>query len=174
MKQPPSFEDPSKPHYRSKLDNALYGLKQAPHTWYSRLSLKWQALGFIPSKANISLFMYKKGVITIFLLVYVDDIIVTSSSPAAIDALLADLKADFAIIDLGPLHYFLGIEVKWTYDGILLSQEKYATDILLKVGMLACKPVATPMSTSEELSAHVGDQLSADEVTKYRSVVGAL
>jgi hypothetical protein len=40
--------------------------------------------------------------------------------------------------------------------------------------MLACKPVATPMSTSEELSAHVGDQLSADEVTKYRSVVGAL
>jgi hypothetical protein len=56
--------------------------------------------------------MYKKGVITIFLLVYVDDIIVTSSSPTAIDALLADLKADFAIIDLGPLHYFLGIEVK--------------------------------------------------------------
>jgi hypothetical protein len=81
MKQPTSFEDPSKPHYHCKLDKALYGLKQAPHAWYSQLRSKLQALGFLPSKADISLFMYKKGAMTIFLLVYVDDIIVTSSSP---------------------------------------------------------------------------------------------
>jgi hypothetical protein len=174
MKQPPSFEDPSKPHYHCKLDKALYGLKQAPRAWYSRLSSKLQALGFVSSKADISLFMYKKGSITIFLLVYVDDIIVTSSSSAAVDALLVDLKADFALKDLGPLHYFLGIQVKDTSDGILLSQEKYATDLLRKVGMPACKPVTTPMSTSEKLSAHVGDPLSAEETTKYWSVVGAL
>jgi hypothetical protein len=118
--------------------------------------------------------MYKKGTITMFLLVCVDDIIIMSSSPLAVDALLADLKADFSIKDLGPLHYFLCIEVKQTSDGILLSQEKYATGLLRKVGMLACKPIATPMSTSEKLSAHVGDPLSAEETTKYRSVVGAL
>jgi hypothetical protein len=138
MKQPPSFKDPSKPHYHCKLDKALYGLKQAPRAWYSWLSSKLQALGFVPSKADISLFMYKKGSITIFLLVYVDDIIVTSSPSTVVDALLADLKVYFAIKDLGHLHYFLGIQVKDTSDGILLSQEKYTSDFWRKVGMLAC------------------------------------
>jgi hypothetical protein len=65
-------------------------------------------LGFIPSKADTSLFLYHKSDITIFLLIYVDDIIVTSSSDHAIVALLRDLNDDFAIKDLGSLHYFLG------------------------------------------------------------------
>jgi hypothetical protein len=160
MKQPLGFVDYSKPHHHCKPDKALYGLKQAPHAWYSHLSLKLQALGddiiitSSPSKVDISLFIYKKNPITIFLLVYVDDIIVTSSSPAAIDALLLDLKTDFALKDLSPLHYFLGIEVKKLSDSIMLFQEKYATDILHRVRMLACKPVNTPMSTSEKLSAY--------------------
>jgi hypothetical protein len=91
IKQPRGFEDPSKPNYHCKLDKALYGLKQAPRAWYSRLSFKLQALGFIASKIDISLFIYKKGPVIIYLLVYVDDIIITSSSLVAIDALLADL-----------------------------------------------------------------------------------
>jgi hypothetical protein len=60
--------------------------------WYSRLSLKLQALGFIPSKVDISSFIYIKGSITVYLLVYVDDIIITSSSSFTVDALLSDLK----------------------------------------------------------------------------------
>jgi hypothetical protein len=104
----------------------------------------------------------------------VDDIIITNSSSSAIDALLCDLKADFALKDLGSLHYFLGIEVKHLSDGILLSQQKYATDLLRRVGMLDCKPVPTPMTSSEKLSARDGDPLAPDDVTKYRSVVGAL
>lgn len=76
MKQPPGFEDPSKPNYHCKLDKALYGLKQAPRAWYSRLSSKLLALGFIASKADISLFIYKKRSLIIYLLVYVDDIII--------------------------------------------------------------------------------------------------
>jgi hypothetical protein len=91
IKQHPGFEDPSKPNNHYKLDKTLYGLKQAPRAWYSRLSSKLQAFGFIASKAYISLFIYKKGPLIIYLLVYEDDIIITSSSPAAIDALLADL-----------------------------------------------------------------------------------
>lgn len=62
-----------------------------------------QALGSIASKADISLFIYNKASLTIYLF-YVDDIIVTSSSPKAIDALLADLRADFALKDLGTLN----------------------------------------------------------------------
>ena len=59
------------------------------------------------------------------MLIYVDDIIVTSSSDAAISALLRDLNTDFALKDLGNLHYFLGIEVSKNSSGIILSQEKY-------------------------------------------------
>jgi hypothetical protein len=107
-------------------------------------------------------------------LVYVDDIIVTSSSPATIDALLVDLKSDFALKGLGDLHYFLGIKVKQVPDGLLLTHEKYATDLLQKVGMLSCKLAPTLLSSSEKLSAHQGQALSPDDMTKYRNIVGAL
>jgi hypothetical protein len=107
MKQPPGFVSAEFPSYHCKLDKALYGLKQAPCAWYSRLSDKLQSLGFLPFKAGISLFHYHKGSITIFLLIYVDDIIIASSSSPAVDALLRDLKSDFALKDMGSLHYFL-------------------------------------------------------------------
>ena len=111
MRQPPGFVDPSGPHHLCKLCKALYGLKQAPRAWYSRLSSRLQQLGFIASKADTSLFVYNRSGVTIFMLVYVNDIIVASSSPPATTKLLADLQASFALKDLGPLHYFLGIQV---------------------------------------------------------------
>lgn len=61
-----------------------------------------------------------------FILVYVDDIIVASSTEKATAALLQDLRKEFALKDLGDLHYFLGIEVSKVRDGIVLSQGKYA------------------------------------------------
>jgi hypothetical protein len=163
MRQPHGFVDKNFPHHHCKLDKALYSLKQATCSWYSRLSHKLQALGFRHSKADISLFIYHKKSITIYLLVYVDDIIVTSSSPGAIDALLQDLKSDFALKDLGHLNYFLGIEVTHLDDGIVLSQDKYANDILHRVGMLSCKPVSTPYLP-----------LISYQLVTYQCVVGAL
>jgi hypothetical protein len=123
MHQPPGYADKIHPNYVCKLDKALYGLKQAPRAWYVRLCRKLEKLGFIPSKADTSLFYYNKGGHTLFVLVYVDDIIVASSSQAATDALLKDLQCDFALKELGDLHYFLGIEVKRLEDGLVLSQE---------------------------------------------------
>jgi len=108
------------------------------------------------------------------MLIYVDDIIVTSSSPEAVTTLLADLKEDFALKDLGKLHYFLGIEVKEDLDSITLSQAKYAQDLLKRVGMLGCKPCTTPLSASEKLSSYDGVPLSPEDATRYRSIVGAL
>jgi hypothetical protein len=63
-----------------KLDKALYGLKQAPWAWYSRLSMKLIQLGFRASQADTSLFIYRHGKVQMFLLIYVDDIIVVGSS----------------------------------------------------------------------------------------------
>ena len=109
MKQPPGYENPNAPHHVCRLDKSLYGLKQAPRAWFSRLSSKLQELGFLASKADTSLFIYNKSGIIIFVLVYVDDIIVTSSSSKAITSLLQDLGSAFALKDLGDFHFFLGI-----------------------------------------------------------------
>jgi len=174
MKQPPRFENKNAPSHVCKLDKALYGLKQAPQAWYSRLSHKMQALGFIPSKSDTSLFIYNKCNTHIFVLIYVDDMIVTSSSNEAITGLLKDLSAEFALKDLGDLHYFLGIEVKKHDNGLHLSQEKYATDLVKKAGLQGCKPSPTPLSSSEKLSLTEGQPLGQDDSTRYRSLVGAL
>jgi len=76
--------------------------------------------------------------------VYVDDIIiVVSSASQAVDALLTDLRDDFALKDLGSLHYFLGIEVSANEDDLLLTQSKYASDLIHRAGLTDCKAVAT-------------------------------
>ncbi|KAJ0962982.1 hypothetical protein J5N97_028104 [Dioscorea zingiberensis] len=174
MKQPPGYEDPNVPFHVCKLDKALYGLKQAPRAWYARLSAKLQSLGFPMSKSDTSLFIYNKAGITIFILIYVDDIIVTSSSDKAVAALLQDLSSDFALKDLGDIHFFLGIAVKKIKEGIILSQEKCASDLLTRVNMQNCKVAPTPLSPTEKLSAHEGEPLGPEDSTKYRSIVGAL
>jgi hypothetical protein len=132
MKQPPSFSSPTHPGYVCKLDKAIYGLKHAPRAWYSCLSTKLIQLGFRTSNADTSLFIFRRGSVQIFLLIYVDDIIVASSCDQAIDALLNDLWSDFALKDLGQLSYFLGIVVRLCSDGIILTQEKYTNDILCR------------------------------------------
>jgi hypothetical protein len=130
MKQPPGYEDKTLPHHICKLDKSLYGLKQAPRAWYSRLSTKLIDLGFKSLKAGTSLFFYHKGGVYIYVLIYVDDLIIGRSTPQAASVLLQDLKNDFALKDLSELHYFLSIEVKKTSYGIKLSQEKYASNIV--------------------------------------------
>jgi len=174
MDQPPGYADKSFPDYVCKLKKALYGLKQAPRAWYARLCGKLISLGFKSSKADTSLFYYNKGNQIIFVLVYVDDIIVASSSADATKALLSDLQRDFALKDLGDLHYFLGIEVKRNSGGLVLSQSKYATDILSRSGMDKCKAVDTPLPSTQKLSIKDGQLLCAQDATRYRSIVGAL
>jgi hypothetical protein len=174
MKEPPRFVDPSCPFYDCRLDKALYGLKQAPWAWYSRLSDKMQFMGFLPSQVDVSLFHHHNGSVTMFLLVYVDDIIVASFSPTTITALMRDLKDDFTLKDLGPLHYFLGIKVHRIAHGIHLSQAKYTTYILIRACMFSCKGVSTPLPSNSKLSVQDSEPLGPEDTTKYRSMVGAL
>jgi histone deacetylase 1/2 len=61
MRQPPGYEDSTKPDFVCKLDKALYGLKQAPRARYARLSSKLLSLGFHASKADTSLFYFNKS-----------------------------------------------------------------------------------------------------------------
>jgi histone deacetylase 1/2 len=141
--------------------------------WYARLCKRLEVLGFVPSIADTSLFYYNRGKHNVFVLVYVDDIIVASSSQDATEALLKDLQGEFALKDLGDLHYFQGIEVKKLLDGLLLSQGRYVADLLARSGMDKAKVVDT-LSVSEKLSITDGTKLGSEDATWYRSLVGAL
>jgi hypothetical protein len=154
-----------------QVQKALYS-SFLPRAWFTRLSGKLIELGFIGSKVDSSLFLYHTAVVTMFLLIYVDDIIIVSSVPTAIDELLQLLSSDFAVKDLGTLHYFLGIEAIPVKDGLLLSQQCYIRDLLFKINMTEAKPVSSPMASSSTLSAYTGDPM--EDPTLYRSVVGSL
>jgi histone deacetylase 1/2 len=120
------------------------------------------------------LFYYNKVGVTVYVLVYVDDIIVASSAADATKALWKDLEKEFALKDLGDLHYFLGIEVKKVTDGLLLSQQRYAADIIKRANMERSKSIETPISTVDKLSIADGVKLGPVDATQYRSMVGAL
>jgi hypothetical protein len=137
MKQSPSFEGSSHLGYIYRLDKSLYVLKHAPRVWFTRLSSKLVQLGFSASKADISLFLFNKDGIHIYFLIYIDDIIIISSSLAATDRLLGQLRDDFVVKDMGPLSYFLGIEVHHHPHGLTMTQQKYIHDILLRTNMLS-------------------------------------
>jgi hypothetical protein len=107
-----------------------------------------------------------------YILIYVDDIIITYSKPSAIDELLLVLKSDFAVKDLGCLNFFLGIEVIRNEHGALLSQKRYILDLLKRNHMIDAKPVSSPMATTTVLSTLEGEPLA--DPTPYRSAVGAL
>ena len=145
MRQPPGFVDHTQPHHLCHLTKAIYGLKQAPRAWHARLASALRTHGFIPSTADTSLFLFQRPSVTMYLLVYVDDIVLVSSSPTAADALVTALGRDFVVKDLGQLHFFLGIEVAHQSRGSLaLTQKKYSLDLLRRAGMLKCKPPPLP------------------------------
>ena len=146
--------------------------KQAPRAWYSRFATFLLTLGFTEAKSDTSLFIYRRGDETAYLLLYVDDIVLTASSQQLLQSVISSLQQEFAMKDLGQLHHFLGVTVEPRPSGLLLHQRQFALDILERAGMTDCKPCSTPVDTQAKLSADLGD-LVADP-TVYRSLAGAL
>ena len=110
MNQPPGFVSNS-PHLVCKLHKDLYGLNQAPRSGFQKLSTTLQAFGFHFFKSDSSLFVQFHSSYTIFILIYVDDIIITGSCIQEVQNLIFKLNYCFACKDLGPLHYFLDVQV---------------------------------------------------------------
>lgn len=103
---------------------------------------------------------------------YVDDMIYAGSCEVIIDEFKKHKKTEFYMTDLGPLKYFLGLEVTQGADGIFLKQELYAKELLKKFGMVNCNPIVTPIHISEKLVKQDGEV--AANPTAYRSLVGGL
>ena len=169
--QPLGFENPSFPTHVCLLQKSLYGLKQAPRAWFQRFSSFIQTIGFTPSLSDTSLFVYHQTSDTAYLLLYVDDIILTASSQKFLDHIVSLLRSEFSMTDLGLLHHFLGIAVVRDSSSLFLSQRQYILDLLNRAGMLDCQSSRTPVDTSFKLSA-TGEPFS--DPTLYRSLTGAL
>lgn len=118
------------------------------------------------------MFLYRHGEHTAYLLLYVDDIILTALDSSVLRSITTKLSTEFSMTDLGDLHHFLGISVTHSRSGLFLQQSQFAKDIIKYASMSTCKPVSTPVDTSAKLSAIDGPLLPDGSL--YRSLAGAL
>ncbi|GJW12447.1 ribonuclease H-like domain-containing protein [Tanacetum coccineum] len=115
--QPPGFVDSRYPYHVCLLQRSLYGLKQAPRAWFERFAGYATRAGFYHNRCDSSLFIYRQGSQVAYLLIYVNDSILTASSPDLLQHIIASLHNEFDITDLGALNYFLGISIDRTSTG---------------------------------------------------------
>ncbi|XP_024162356.1 uncharacterized mitochondrial protein AtMg00810-like [Rosa chinensis] len=89
-------------------------------------------------------------------------------------AIKTSLQHEFDMKDLGPLHYFLGLEIKYLSHGLFVSQHKYATDLIHKAGLDTCHSHITPCQSGLKLLRDSGTSLSPSDAAQFRSLVGCL
>lgn len=128
-------------------------------------------LGFVISSSDPSLFIYATGSVKLYLLLYVDGIIITGNSLEVVDQLISNLSFSFNMKDMGALYYFLGISITRSTSELTLSQSKYIVQLLEKFDMVGCKPVSS-LAAATKLNKTDGELLQ--DPTVYRSIVGAL
>ena len=171
MRLPQGFktDDPNKV---CRLHKAIYGLRQAPRCWFSKLTDALKRFGFKHLYADYSLFVYKKKGMELKVLIYVDDLLVCGNDLDFVSRFKGYLSRCFKMKDLGKLKYFLGIEVGRGEEGFMLTQRKYALDLISDVGLLGAKPAATPMEQHHKLALDTSPFMRDAE--KYRRLVGRL
>jgi len=163
------FEDSNK-HLVCKLNKAIYGLKQAPRARFEKLRNTLFTYNFKSGKCDRPLFVYSDTSTVVYMLVYVDDIIVTCNNHTFIKSLVSELNSEFSIKDLGDLDYFLGIEVSSQPNGsLLLIQSKYIQDLLVKTTMNEANSISSPMVGGCKLTQTGYESFS--DPSLYRSVV---
>ncbi|XP_016185076.1 uncharacterized protein LOC107626691 [Arachis ipaensis] len=124
------------------------------------------------STSNPCLFVKHSSLSTIYLLAYVDDILVTGTAASEVNKLITDLNEVFTLKDLGEMSFFMGIEAERTVAGsLVLKQTKYVKDLLKKADMADARTMPTPIMSGLRLDA---SGAVFDRPTLYRSVVGGL
>ena len=154
------------------LKKSLYGLKQAPRQWFSKLSSTLLNMDFTQSKADYSLFTKTSEQHIVVVLAYVDDLLICGNNQDQISLLKQMLSTKFHMKDLGPVRYFLGLEVDRTDAGFFLSQQKYTKDLLAEYGMLTAKPLQLPLDSHLKLTPDKGDPLPNPVI--YQRLIGKL
>ncbi|MCO5569460.1 hypothetical protein L7F22_023172 [Adiantum nelumboides] len=128
------------PDYVCRLLKALYGLKQSPRQWYLRFHQCMISLGYTRFQSDANVYSRHSTNVLLFLAIYVDDLLILSNSQYVIDKAKGELQASFSMIDMGTLHYCLGIQVlQDPSKGLIwISQQTYIQSLLTKFNMSSC------------------------------------
>ena len=154
-----------------KLHKSLYGLKQSGRNWHQTLHDYLMKLGFNKSTADPCILFKRDGNDVKILLVWVDDIIVATSTINLMSVIKSKLSSKFSMKDLGSLS-FLGIKFVQTDGGITMSQEHYLENVLKSFGMDNCKPRST--SCEQNLKSCEEPNVENKDISEYRRMVGTL
>jgi hypothetical protein len=180
MKQPPGFEDPEHPDWVCRLKKSLYGLKQAARCWFQELSSFLVDQGFEAHPLDPCLFTkVDEAGNLLMILVYVDDLVMAADKREQLDAFKQALGDRFAIKDLGPIKFYLGLEVERERDKreLRLHQRGYIQEVLARFNMSECNPTKTPLEVNHDLSVEapfaVGEEQEMRQVP-YAELIGCL
>jgi hypothetical protein len=174
LDQPPGFEQ-GPAGTACRLKKALYGLKQAPRAWHTKLSQELEKLGFVASDADPSLWVLHLDGRSVYVLVYVDDLLLAGKLLSDIQNVKGLLMSAFDARDLGEARHFIGMEIirERGAKSLHLVQKQYAAEVVARFGMSDAKPAAVPLSASVKLSRD-GDEPLDVSVFPYRELVGSL
>ena len=157
-----------------RLNKSLYGLKQSGRNWNSLLNKLFEENGFKQSPVDACLYFKKNDFNIIFIIIWVDDIIVSSKSLESMNKTKSLLKENFNMKDLGPISWFLGIQFKQNHNQIEMTQSHYLKGVLKKYGMDQCKPRSTPCETKPSVVSKDGQNDVSDDLRRYREIVRSL
>ena len=171
MVQPPGFQSGVNTSEVWRLKKSLYRLKQAPHSWNAKITQQSHQMGFATSKSDSLLFVRQGQHELISVLLYVDELVIVSTNLDEIGRDKSQLVASFDMKDLGDLHYFLGIEVIRSPEGILINKWYYVMSMLFKFRMTTCKSLSTPRDRNVKLRPDSG---MACDPKRFRQIVESL
>jgi hypothetical protein len=155
MEQPQGFMQDSS--LVCRLKKSLYGLKQAPRAWYAKMDSYLLSQNFVRCKSDPNVYMLRTTDSLLLLVLYVDDLLITSCLTSTIAGVKRILHDRFLMTDMGPLHFFLGLEISQDASGIKMSQAKYARDLLERFHMTDCK--SAPFLSFQESNLRMAGKL---------------
>lgn len=157
-----------------RLKKALYGLKQSPKLWFNHIHTTITRLGFRPASGSDPNLYVKTGAL---LLLYVDDLLlVTTDSSDTATRTKRALLSTYKMKDLGPVQRFLGIDVMYENNDILLHQKHYVDQVLIRYQATAFRTAFTPLQVSIDLAnGECEDKTLTPDLQKhYQSIVGSV
>jgi hypothetical protein len=174
MVPPPGSIDYGNDDIVWKLRKSLYGLKQASRAWYQKAKEEFGRIGFTRCDSDHAVFIHRgQNKKFCIIALYVDDLMVLCNDVDLLNFKKEQLKRTFKMKDLGPIHWFLGLEI--TRDRprclIYVSQNRYVTDIVERFGFSNARPISTPVTANFKLP-----RLDTPEVNvrDYQSRIGSI
>jgi hypothetical protein len=155
-----------------RLKKSLYGLKQASRAWHAKMESYLLSHNFVRCKLDMNVYMLKKNDSILLLVIYVDELLITGFSTSTIATVKRILHDNFLMMDMGLLHFLLGLEIIQDASGIKLSQTKYTQDLLEIFHMIDYKSSPTPFLSGVKLED--GRETPLVDNTLYKQLVGIM